>query len=242
MAAQKDQFVTKKGVEQIKPKYGSQQTLQYKTFLKRTMVEALQDGFSEYEDPTLKKTKIGIDYTTDRADFPSIVVKFYGKTLKNAGVGHIEWINTEKEPGVYTAYHHTMYQGDISFEVYGLSSLDRDVVTDAIVEVVQMIYDTIGKSPYSESHFITVNTDLLSEYGETQTIAPWIPEDTFVYQCEYRVPIFGEFYSKTPNIPGTSLVGEVDIYPWDETDTAVTPDPEEFPGGVVPEEDYIKIT
>ena len=53
-------------------------------------------GLKEPESPhqydaTLGKTKIGPDYQTTRANFPSIVVKFYEQQIMNAGVGHMEW-------------------------------------------------------------------------------------------------------------------------------------------------------
>ena len=38
----------------------------------------------------------------------------------------------------FVEYHHSIYHGDIALEVYGLSSVDRDKIADAIVEVVQM--------------------------------------------------------------------------------------------------------
>lgn len=254
---QKDQFTTKKGTTRIKPQYTPQATLQYKTFIKRTIVEALQNAFAGYEESlTLGKAKIGLNYSTERVDFPAVIVKFYEKTIKNAGVGHVEWGEDESNPGKFIEYKHSMYQGDIALEVYGLSSLDRDTISDAIVEVVTMgevgpesksfserIYEAIGESPYSEWHFINVNSDLLSGYGEQQMIAPWIPEDTLVYQCEYRFPIMGEFYSLTPKAgPGsTALLKEVDIYPWDPSPGSTDIAPRDFPNEVVPDDQYIKI-
>ena len=332
--SQKDQQSVVPNPRIVKPKYVAQQTLQYKTFLKRTIVEALQNAFGLYGDKTLAKIKIGPDYQTGRANFPSIVVKFYEQKLQNAGVGHKEWgpendiiILTGKGkitkdsgeitglatvqdlyPGVtevkgngipanafviritgensvlinkpafetrettlslkgelqfgekFIEYHHSIYHGDVALEVYGLSSPDRDKVADAIVEVVQMgtvgeegksfqerIYDTIGLSPYSNWHFITINTDLLSGYGEREEMAPWMAEDTWVYRCEYRVPIIGEFYSITPKpLEGTlGLVERVDLYPWNLAGISDEPsgafgeiEPDEFPEGKVPDEDY----
>jgi hypothetical protein len=334
MAKQKDQQSVVPNPRKVKPQYVAQQTLQYKTFLKRTVTEALQNAFALYEDPTLLKAKIGPDYQTTRVNFPSIVVKFYEQQLKNAGVGHKEWgpevdvielegkgkitegsgvlsgLNTVDDlyPGVtevkgngipakaiiirilsetsvllsqnafetretnlslrgelsinekFIEYHHSIYHGDIALEVYGLSSVDRDKITDALVEVVQMgtvgeegksfqerIYDTIGLSPYSNWHFIAVNTDLFSGYGEREEMAPWMAEDTWVYRCEYRVPILGEFYSITPKEDKGSLglVKRVKVYPWNTEGISDTPEgkygevePDEFPEGKVPNEDY----
>lgn len=337
MPTQRDQQSVVPNPVAQKPKYLAQQTLQYKTFLKRTIVEALQNAFNLYEDPTLLKTKIGPDYQMTRVNFPSIVVKFYEQQLKNAGVGHMEWgpeadviilkgtghitegsgeitgLATTQDlfPGIteikgngipknaiviritgetsvlinkeafetrettlsirgeldinekFIEYHHSIYHGDIALEVYGLNSPDRDKIADALVEVVQMgivgeegktfqerIYDTIGLSPYSDWHFITVNTDLLSGYGEREEMAPWMPEDVWIYRCEYRVPVLGEFYSITPkSLKGTlGLVKHVKLYPWNTTGISDTPEgqygeiePSEFPGGQVPNEDYYNL-
>lgn len=332
--AQKDQQSVVPNPRKVKPRYLAQQTLQYRSFLKRTMTEALQNAFGLYEDPTLLKAKIGPDYQTSRANFPSIVVKFYEQQLKNAGVGHKEWgpetdiieltgvghitegsgvlsglatvddlypgVTEVKGNGIpknaiiirilsetsvllsqnafetretklslrgelnidekFIEYHHSIYHGDIALEVYGLSSPDRDKIADALVEVVQMgvvgeegksfqerIYDTIGLSPYSDWHFIAVNTDLLSGYGDREEMAPWMAEDTWVYRCEYRVPIIGEFYSITPKEhKGTlELVKRVKLYPWNMAGISSDPEgqygevePDEFPEGKVPNEDY----
>src|SRR5208282_6035943 len=349
MPTQKDQQSVVPNPRPQKAVYVPQQTLQYKTFLKRTMTEALQNAFALYGlkepesphqyDATLGKTKIGPDYQTTRVNFPSVVVKFYEQQIMNAGVGHMEWgpetteINltgtgritkgsgelTELDtvqfllPGVtevkgdgipkgaivirivdetsvlldreayetrktnltirgeldinenFIEYHHSIYHGDIALEVYGLSSVDRDKVADALVEVVQMgivgaegksfqerIYDTIGLSPYSQWHFIAINTDLFKGFGEREELAPWMPEDTWVYRTEYRVPIIGEFYSITPKGgEGTlNLVKRVKLYPWLEANAGISDEPEghfgevapeEFPEGKVPEEDYYNV-
>ncbi len=164
----------------------------------------------------------------------------------------------------FIEYHHSLYSGDISLEVYALSSPDRDKVSDAIIEIVQMgivgpegssfqdrIYHAIGKrkengeleNPYSLWHTITINTDTIQGYGETQTQPLWYPEDNLIYQVEYRFPILGEFYSITPKAePGSiGLVKEVDFYPWATTDPEDIP-PEDFPEEEIPDEDFIKVT
>ena len=340
---QKDQQSVVPNPVKVPPRYVPQQTLQYKTFVKRAMTEALQNAFALYGkkgeapeqyDATLAKTKIGPDYQTTRANFPNIVIKFYEQQIKNAGVGHVEWgpeadvilltgmgkiekdsavlseLPTVKDlyPGItevkgqgipkgaivvkiesdssvllskrafetadvvlairgeldlnekFIEYHHSIYHGDIALEVYGLSPLDRDKVADAIVEVVQMgtvgmtgkafqerLYDTIGLSPYSNWHYIAVNTDILQGFGEREEMPPWAPEDQLLYRTEYRFGILGEFYSIAPKaLKGTlGLVRRVDVYPWNLTGISDEPsgefgevEPDEFPGGEVPDEFY----
>jgi hypothetical protein len=264
MIVQEDQLTEISGETEIKPgRYARQRTIQYKTFLKRAIAEALMNAFNRHPDPSLKKTKVGIEYATDRADFPAIVIKFYEKDIRNAGVGHIEWGPDPSDPKYpdgptferFIPYSHRTYHGDIEFEVLAQSSLDRDKVVDALIEVLAMgevsvegetflnrIYKSFGTTPFSEWHFIALNTDLISGYGEQQMNAPWFAEDVLMYQTAYRLPIFGEFYSLTPAVGGASgLITEVDIYPWDEADPTDIP-PADFPEDIIPDEDYIKIT
>src|ERR1017187_9998963 len=90
---QEDQLSEKTGLQKITPQYLPQATLQYRTFLKRSISEGLQNAFGLYEDETLEACKIGVEYQTSRVNFPNIVVKYFEKSLQNAGVGHKEWGN-----------------------------------------------------------------------------------------------------------------------------------------------------
>jgi hypothetical protein len=128
-----------------------------------------------------------------------------------------------------------------------MSSVDRDVVRDALVEILAMWQVSAGgqaltnrlfwsneTTPYGLWHYAVLNFDLITGYGEQATIAPWIPEDTMVYEVSYRVPIFGEFYSMTPAVLSpTGFITEVDVYPWIQ---GVDPAPP------VPDEDYYHYT
>lgn len=260
MPPQTNQITEITGNSTVAPRYVRQQTLQYKTFVKRAVVEALQNAFKDHPDPEVAKTKIGIEYKTDRADFPAIIVKFYERDLNNIGVGHVEWGPSPEDPNyptgpftLFQKYYHRLYKGDLEFEIYAMSSVDRDKVVDALVEILTMadvtagglnlldrLYEDIGQTPFSESHFIAFNTDLVTGYGENKEIAPWIPEDTLIYTASYRLPILGEFYSLTPKVPSsTRMVGEVEVYPWDPVDPLDIP-PDDFPHGEIPQEDYIK--
>lgn len=125
-------------------------------------------------------------------------------------------------------FKHYLYNGDIEFAVYALSSYDRDLIADTVVQILAMgdltswtgdlsnaIYEAdILVDPESVNHMINLNTDSIQGFGETQQIAPWMPEDVMVYQTSYRVGIFGEFYSKTPTTGDIGLVERVETYPY----------------------------
>lgn len=404
----------------------AQQTIAYKTYIKETMVKALREVFQSHPDPILAGTKITIDYSFKKLSYPAIVVRFYERSIKNAGVGHYEWLQTPEQIGdqetwfdnfkgtkssldyveingsypsdgvipstefyiipfipdnspdagthteifwendeqitirsaVRTSYENTsgaaygeveftatemivrvkfrpddgmtitlsetsgdlptsdsiywldvryinneisatvydrdplldtaiplrttaamvsedqfidldgqgkisleavntvagtssikkfranklntvlepryikhkhyLYQGDIEFAVYALSSYDRDLISDSLVQTLAMadteaytdsflqrIYEADPLTdPGSVNHYINLNTDEIQGFGESQAPAPWQPEDVLLYQTSYRIAIHGEFYSRTPDQDAYGLVEEIDTYPY----------------------------
>lgn len=210
--------------------YVPQVTLQYTTFLKRAIQESLADAFANHPDEIVREAKVALDFTHDRFKVPAVIIKFYEREMPNAGVGHYEYLTAPNDPDptnptIFIKYYHRLYKGDISFEIWGKSSTDRDVLRDALIEVIAMsdatdsgyvflerMYLYLNETPYGLWHFPVLNTDLITGYGENVTTPPWSPEDTLLYQATYRVPIFGEFYSATPkSTTGTGLVSEVDV-------------------------------
>jgi hypothetical protein len=209
------------------------QTIRYKTYVKETIVEALRAVFTSHPDKLLRKAKINVDNPMEEADYPAIVVRFYERSLKNAGVGHIEHLpsidpTTGHATGFWFKYKHYLYNGDIEFAIYAQSSLDRDLMADAIVQVLTMgeietysnaflarVYNPDPvQEPSSVDHFINLNTDEIMGFGETQQMAPWGAEDVMIYQTSYRVGIFGEFYSRTPVNHVYGVVEKVETYPY----------------------------
>lgn len=69
-----------------------EQTIRYKTYAKRTLVEALNQVFSRHPDELLQRTRASIEYPKTEVDFPSVVIRFFERDIVNAGVGHQETI------------------------------------------------------------------------------------------------------------------------------------------------------
>lgn len=213
--------------------YVGQSTLQYVTFIKRALVESLRDAFQGHPAKAVANSFVGVDFAHTKFQLPAVIIKYYERDIPNIGVGHVEYLPSPTDPNPdnpseFIKYYHRMYKGDISFEVWGMSSPDRDILRDALIEVLSMtdatnegyafinrLYNALNSTPYGLWHFPVLNLDKITGYGENQQIAPWQPEDMLVYTASYRVPIFGEFYSNTPTFPsGTGLLQEVDVYPW----------------------------
>jgi hypothetical protein len=126
-------------------------------------------------------------------------------------------------------FKHSIYNGDIEFVIYALSSLDRDLIADTIVQTIRYgdlttytnnffsrIYPSdFGQFPDSIGHYININSDKIQGLNEAETKVPWESEDDLIYNSSYRVNIFGEFYSLPPEV-SYEYISKVILYPYIE--------------------------
>ncbi len=213
-----------------------QKTIRYKTYIKTAMQEAIQSVFANHPDPLLAQTKVRLDFSFEEVDFPAIVIRYYGKDFQNSGIGHKE-IRVDPVTGRKYKAQRRLYHGDIEFAIYALSSLDRDIISDALTQVLGMselaaytnffllrLYDpdvwaannNVSPAELTTAHlyhFVNVNTDLISEFGESQVPAPWMPEDVLLYQTTHRIPTMGEVLSLPPEVT-YNIISKVVAYPY----------------------------
>lgn len=204
-----------------------QQTIRYKTYLKKAMVEAMRRSFSDHVDEILTKTKVSIEFPHEENTYPAVLVKYYERSVQNMGVGHEEIL---KVNNLDFKFRHYRFDGDIEFAIHALSSLDRDLISDSIVQIIAMgtleewtnhFHDRVYGDAFLDSPFpynqIELNTDELKGFGETQIPAPWLAEDTFVYQVGHRIQVAGGFYSLPPDVDRSLVyIEDVDQYPYRE--------------------------
>jgi hypothetical protein len=202
-----------------------EKTIKYKTYIKTALVEALRPVFENHVDEKLQGTKVTIDFPKEQQQFPSVVVRFYENEIKNAGVGHEKVL--QDADGKAWKFKNYLYTGDVDLTIYALSSLDRDLIADTIVQTIAMgdlstytnnffnrIYPPDPEAiPDSAGHFININSDRISGINETTNKVPWNSEDDLVYNMAYRVNVLGEFYSLPPEIP-LDYVSQVFAYPY----------------------------
>src|SRR3954466_1293644 len=119
--------------------YMPEKTISYKTYVKRALVEALRDVFAHHVDEALKETRVNIDYPRSEADYPTVIVLFFERQISNAGLAHVERLalnNPDGTPAGNFKFQHYLYKGDLEFAVSGLSSLDRDLIADTLVQTL----------------------------------------------------------------------------------------------------------
>lgn len=246
-----------------------EQTVPYKTWIKTSLVEGLRRVFANHPDmrirtrdgtrdgkPIKMGTKVSIDFPTSELHYPTIVVRFLERDVQNIGVGHVEYILVDPDDVIETKFRHYIYHGSIEFAIYALSSLDRDLISDALVQTLAMpdmanytqefwerIYFPIDEgSTEAEQrrskgrwNYVNLNTDRLNGTGENQTPQPWLSEDQLVYQTSYRTDIMGEFYSLPPiDQVADGNVSRVVIYTYDDFDFNEEPPDGSTAGEAIP--------
>lgn len=213
-----------------------QKTIQFKTYLKTALVDALQSTFDVHPDTRLRDVKVRTEFSFEEVDYPLIVVGYFGRDVQNAGVGHRELIWNE-ELGRYSKHKRRLYHGDLEFRIYALSTLDRDIISDALVEIIGLnqitdytnyfmarLYDpeewqgNVGMSDedLGEAYLYTlvnVDTDNMTDLGDSASPAPWQPEDVYLYMGGYRLAAMGDVISLPPSIFYT-IIEKVLAYPY----------------------------
>lgn len=204
-----------------------EKTVPYKTWIKQSLIEALDRVFTAHVDDLLRKTNVTIDFPVERASYPAIIVRYIEIDINNAGVGHEEVIEINDLDYRFKHYH---YAGYVEFAIRTLSAYDADLLADSLVQIIGMgdlmdytnafferIYDAdLSEHPKAEYNFININTDTIRPVGASNpTPAPWGSEDDLVYQGGYRVDVSGEFYSLPPDENNSlEYIQRVDQYPY----------------------------
>jgi hypothetical protein len=211
------------------------QTISYKSYLKEALAGALRMVFNSHPDLNLQTqydqngnviggTFIGIEYPTDARQYPNILIRVHEQSIAAAGVGHIEYFFNPVTSGI-DSYRHTYYHAIAEFEIFALSSLDRDLVSDSLVQILKMpdmaVYTNIFfneifdiEIPAPNLNYVNMNIDEIDGMGESISPVPWGSENQLVYQTGYRQKVFGEFYSLPPNNAPVGMIEAVDLYPY----------------------------
>jgi len=210
-----------------------QKTIGYKTYLKQALVQGLRSAMGAHPDLLLRQTTVGLDFSFEEVDYPSIVVRYYPRDNLASGVGHSER-RYDAVTDSWSIFKRRLYKGDVEFSIYALSTLDRDLISDSLTQILGMgdtrawtanflrrIYDPATWAANNNVdigsgylyNFVNLSTDTITELPESQVPAPWQPEDVLLYQGGARIPIVGEVLSLPPDVSWT-IIERVLTYPY----------------------------
>ncbi len=186
-------------------------TVGHRRLVTRTLITALRNVFGDdYDrDRQGKNIKITPDFPFKREQYPCVVVEYSPTRNVNAGVGHEEWFIDAA--GQLRKWHHRRFEGNVTFNIMTLSTVDRDIWADAVEEVMTMgslddalveFFYTIYGHPDDPVELVfsqlMLNVDEISGGGNSASIAPWSPEDTLVHETSLSVEVHGGIYNVVP--------------------------------------------
>lgn len=188
-------------------------TASHRRLVVRAIITGLESVFdSNYDrDRQFRDLKITPQYPLVKDDYPCVVVEYEPQRVVNAGVGHEEWFTDEQN--ILRKWNHSRFEGTITFEIYALSPLDRDILADAIEEVVrfgrldselipffhELYGDSYDGQPVTNTYAqLMFNSDEMTGGGNNASPAPWQPEDQLTYMTSLSSEIHGGIYNVIP--------------------------------------------
>jgi hypothetical protein len=201
------------------------QSIPYPSFLYATLIDGLRRSYVQHPDPAIKKTQVIYEYTTNKVTYPLMIVRYYGRNIRNTGVGNKDSLLIN---GELQAFEHYYYEGDIEFEIQTMDPLSRDRLVGSLVTLItsgslgnwmgeffDRVYgDLADIYPYRNYNFININSDELTPFGNVTVPAPWNAENELLFKSTHRTNILGEFTS-LPNLwPLTNAIEKILLYPY----------------------------
>jgi len=188
--------------------------------MKKEIVTALRDVFSspDYPDNNLKgHIHVDWEYPFEPANYPMIYITFNENMLQNVGIGHYEPYLDDY--GIPMRIFHWKFSGLLTFHILAESQQDRDMLRVGLVNLLalgrdapefKVFFDEVHDADYLVLHLLT---DDLHPGGDARVPAPWGGDDRFIYNTQYSIPVFGEFWSD-PTTGNLVEIDHVELYPY----------------------------
>lgn len=202
--------------------------INYKMEIKRAVVKSFQNVFHNTENyfPGFKSSElltgshITIEYPQRPEQYPSLIVGFKERELKSAGIAHSEIID---ETAVVQRW---LFQGAISIEIFALTSMDRDFISDSVVNMLSFgRIEGFSFRDYIENNAqvdIQLSVGSLNPTSEqTMSGASWGLTDQRIYTVGYEFGCLGGFISTTNNYDYISGFDARAVGPWETIEIEV---------------------
>ena len=168
--------------------------ISYKLELKRLVVNEFRNYFYNISvSNTINNVNCTLEYPNTPEKYPAVIVGYTEKTVHNAGLSHLENDGNLSQ-------ERWLFEGDVKVEVRALTNLERDYVSDHIVNL--FAFGSFLSLPFENDIFgssfidLQVNLKTLAPTGE-QTMAgvTWGLTDSRIYSCGYDFKVLGAFIS-----------------------------------------------
>lgn len=173
---------------------------------KKLIIQALRATFtSMYPNDKLSSMNIDMEYPYREEHYPGIWVRFSPSKIQSSGLDPTQ--RTAEE--IFSVWY---FEGTVSFTIIALSSKERDLISDGIIEAYAFASQMPTASPFyttinsSDLINMTLQTDIISSGGQTETIGtPW-DDDKIAYEDRYSFEVIGQVRSRVqPGVVFTNL-------------------------------------
>lgn len=174
----------------------------YLTSTKALLVHALRKTFDrEYPVAEFRDLHASIEFPMEPQHYPGIWVDFnpIGQ-LQIVGIGHTEY-TAPTELGTGRGFTRWRFQGEASYTIVALTSMERDRLLDEVVKTIAFGRENQTTSQFRETiesnDLIACNFDWdeIAVRGLSSSVGtPWQSDD-MVYEIEVAMECFGEFIS-----------------------------------------------
>jgi len=173
---------------------------------KKTMIRALRATFTAlYPDTKLADINTAMEYPYLEEEYPGIWVRFSPHKIQSSGLDPTQ--QTDEE--IFIVWH---FEGAFNLMIFALSSKERDLISDGFIEAYAfgtlMPSASVFASTLLASELInmTLQSDILTPGGQTESVGtPW-DDDKYVYQDSYSFEVVGHVRSRVqPDVVFTNL-------------------------------------
>ena len=212
--------------------------------LKTALVDALQEAFQAYPVPDIEGINVGIEYPVREEQFPCVWVNFAPTSeVQMIGINNREHLGFLPPPPIdpqatFAGYSRGFVEGQVSFTIGALSSLERDRIYDQVIRVGMLGEDADGTSVFrqqiEESPYANIGMrfDMWQTSGDNA--APGTPwgTDEMLYEITVATQLHCEFYV-APKTGQLVLLSEINVEQpglYFDPATGTDPDPVTWPG------------
>jgi hypothetical protein len=192
--------------------------------LTTAVVESLKDVFNNtYTGTDFDDLNVSIEFPMQQQDYPAIWVQYSDNApLQRAGIDHHEYVTDNTGTRLVTRYK---FQGEFSFTIAALSSLERDRLYDELVRI--LAFGGVGDTPSAQFKGNIEANDLLDvtfdwdvitpSGGDANPGTPWGTAEV-IYEKTLTITCLGTFVSN-PATDALVVLSTVQTLPVQVPDT-----------------------
>lgn len=179
---------------------------------KKLIIEALRETFTSlYPNTSMASMNINMEYPYKTEHYPGIWVRFSPHKIQSSGLQPARQGDGE----IFSVWY---FEGTFNLVIIALTSKERDLISDGVIEAYAFAALMPSASPFytkitnSDLINMSLQQDILTAGGQTETIGtPW-DDDKIAYEDRYSFEVVGQVRSRVQNDVVFTTLSEVQTF------------------------------